>query len=78
MRTSIITIPMRSKNQESRIKNQVILGIDPGIADTGYGVILKTGSRIKVLDYGSIKTKPRVPDEQPAAADQRAADGADQ
>jgi crossover junction endodeoxyribonuclease RuvC len=36
---------------------KVILGIDPGLADTGYGVILKENNDLKLLDYGSIKTK---------------------
>jgi crossover junction endodeoxyribonuclease RuvC len=36
----------------------VILGIDPGIADTGWGVIEKDGQgNLKCLGYGSIKTK---------------------
>jgi len=36
----------------------IILGIDPGIADTGFGIIKKIdGSRMACLDYGSIKTK---------------------
>lgn len=36
----------------------IILGIDPGIADTGYGVISEDNQdNIKCLDYGSIKTK---------------------
>ena len=35
---------------------KIILGIDPGIADTGYGVIKVEGSRLICLDYGSIKT----------------------
>jgi len=34
----------------------VILGIDPGIADTGYGIIKKEEGRLLCLDYGSIKT----------------------
>jgi len=37
---------------------KIILGIDPGIADTGYGVIKKEGSRVVCLDFGSVKTKP--------------------
>ena len=37
-------------------KNIIILGIDPGFADTGFGVIKKLGQKIEVLDYGSIKT----------------------
>ena len=36
----------------------IILGIDPGIADTGYGIIEKNqAGEFKCLDYGSIKTK---------------------
>jgi crossover junction endodeoxyribonuclease RuvC len=40
----------------------VILGIDPGIADTGYGLIEKgKGGKISCLAYGSIKTKAGLP-----------------
>ena len=36
----------------------IILGIDPGIADTGYGVIRKNqAGGLECLAYGSIKTK---------------------
>lgn len=35
---------------------KIILGIDPGIADTGYGVILVEGTKLSCLTYGSIKT----------------------
>lgn len=35
----------------------IILGIDPGLADTGYGVIRKEDSgKLVSLEYGSIKT----------------------
>ena len=37
-------------------KSIIIAGIDPGIADTGYGVIKCEGSKISCLEYGSIKT----------------------
>lgn len=36
---------------------KIILGIDPGIADTGFGVIEVTKENLKCLEYGSIKTK---------------------
>lgn len=36
--------------------SKIILGIDPGIADTGYGVIKEDGSSLQCLTYGSIKT----------------------
>ena len=42
--------------------NKIILGIDPGIADTGYGLIEKgVGGKIFPLTYGSIKTKAGLP-----------------
>jgi len=37
----------------------IILGIDPGIADTGYGLIKEENNKTCVLDYGSIKTKAK-------------------
>ncbi len=36
---------------------KIILGLDPGIADTGYGVIKEEGTKLSCLAYGSIKTK---------------------
>ncbi|MDD4902435.1 MAG: crossover junction endodeoxyribonuclease RuvC [Patescibacteria group bacterium] len=42
--------------------SKIILGIDPGIADTGYGLIEKhAGGKISSLAYGSIKTKAGAP-----------------
>jgi len=38
---------------------KIILGIDPGIADTGYGLIKEEGSHLTCLTYGSIKTSPK-------------------
>ena len=34
----------------------IILGIDPGIAIVGWGVLDYSGSKFKVIDYGSIQT----------------------
>jgi crossover junction endodeoxyribonuclease RuvC len=36
---------------------KIILGLDPGIADTGYGLISVAGTKVSGLAYGSIKTK---------------------
>lgn len=41
-----------------------VLGIDPGLADTGFGVIHKTANELKMIDYGSIKTKAGEPLEE--------------
>lgn len=37
-------------------KSKIILGVDPGIADTGWGVIKKNSSLLTILACGSIKT----------------------
>jgi crossover junction endodeoxyribonuclease RuvC len=42
----------------------VILGIDPGTAHTGYGVVLARGQRIAALDGGVIATAPEARLEQ--------------
>lgn len=41
----------------------IIIGIDPGTATTGYGVIKKTKKKLECLDYGIIKTCPKDPQE---------------
>lgn len=38
----------------------IILGIDPGYGLVGYGVIEKTSSKIKMLDYGAIDTPKNI------------------
>jgi crossover junction endodeoxyribonuclease RuvC len=38
----------------------IILGIDPGTAMLGFGVIERTGTRIRSIDYGVIKTPARL------------------
>ncbi len=37
-----------------------VLGIDPGTATTGYGVVREYKNRIHTLDYGCIYTKPKT------------------
>ena len=39
----------------------VILGIDPGLATVGYGVIEVNGDRRRMLQYGTINTKAGEP-----------------
>jgi len=38
-------------------KKKIVLGIDPGLADTGYGVISCQSGRLEMIAYGSIQTK---------------------
>jgi crossover junction endodeoxyribonuclease RuvC len=39
----------------------IVLGIDPGMADTGYGVVEGAGTRLRVLADGVVRTRPGVP-----------------
>lgn len=39
----------------------IVLGIDPGTADTGFGVIESRGSRLRALGHGVIRTRAGVP-----------------
>ena len=39
----------------------IVLGIDPGTAETGYGVIAVEGRRMRALDHGVVTTQARVP-----------------
>jgi crossover junction endodeoxyribonuclease RuvC len=42
----------------------IVLGIDPGTADTGYGLVRSSGSRLLALDHGVIQTRAGVALEQ--------------
>jgi crossover junction endodeoxyribonuclease RuvC len=37
-------------------KTMLVLGIDPGTATTGFGVVKAEGSRMQAVDYGIIST----------------------
>lgn len=43
---------------------RVILGIDPGLANTGWGVVRQLGSRLECVAFGSTATNADVPLEQ--------------
>jgi crossover junction endodeoxyribonuclease RuvC len=42
----------------------IVLGIDPGTASTGYGVVQSAGSRLRALAGGVIATRNGVPPER--------------
>ncbi len=42
----------------------VILGIDPGLAIVGWGVIEYKNSKVKTIGYGSIETPAHIPTEE--------------
>lgn len=42
-------------------QKKIILGIDPGVATTGFGIVEQIGSKLIYKDCGVIKTKPSIP-----------------
>lgn len=42
----------------------IVLGIDPGTAATGYGIVERSGSRLRAVDYGCLETLPTLPPAQ--------------
>jgi crossover junction endodeoxyribonuclease RuvC len=38
----------------------IVLGIDPGLASTGYGVVAQRGGRVVALDGGVLETAPAL------------------
>lgn len=36
----------------------IVLGIDPGTAALGYGIVERTGSRLRAVDHGCVVTSP--------------------
>ena len=41
--------------------NRVILGIDPGLANTGWGIVRQTGSRLECVAYGCVSSDAQLP-----------------
>src|SRR2546428_651344 len=44
-----------------RGRRVIILGIDPGTAALGYGVVERTGGRLRAIDHGCLVTSPDLP-----------------
>jgi crossover junction endodeoxyribonuclease RuvC len=52
------SIPTYQSRKVSRLsKNRIILGIDPGLASTGWGVLEEKNGKLNYIDHGVIKTK---------------------
>jgi crossover junction endodeoxyribonuclease RuvC len=51
---------MIKKSTHAPAKPLLILGIDPGLADTGFGLIEKNGQKLKFITCGTFKTKAKT------------------
>ena len=36
----------------------IVLGIDPGTAATGWGIVERDGNKLRLIDYGCFETVP--------------------
>jgi len=46
----------------------IVLGIDPGLANTGYGVVQRRSGRLVALDGGCVETRPEAAPERRLSA----------
>lgn len=54
--------PLKTVGYSGKVQDkQIILGIDPGLATTGYGAILHSNSNISCLGYGQITSPSKQP-----------------
>ena len=52
-------------HERTKVSEQtIILGVDPGLANCGWGVVALRGSRLAPLAYGCISTKAKEPEPQ--------------
>ena len=50
-----------SANRPVRINEALILGIDPGLRVTGYGLIAQSGNDVEAVDFGCFTVDPKLP-----------------
>jgi crossover junction endodeoxyribonuclease RuvC len=50
-----------AKQKQTEIESRRIIGIDPGLASTGWGILDSVNGKIKYLDHGVILTKADTP-----------------
>ncbi len=60
-RPSIRTWRCRPEEGAVSVEPRVVLGIDPGLATTGYGVLSASVGRVSLLDAGVIRSKRSLP-----------------
>ena len=61
---SFETLPGSVSNTDTKIQSKKIrriLGIDPGLANTGFGVIDYYNGRYRMVSYGCVSTKAESP-----------------
>jgi crossover junction endodeoxyribonuclease RuvC len=55
----VATRPGRGRNSSAEEEKLIVLGFDPGTANTGWGVVERRGSRLGALGHGCIVTSAK-------------------
>jgi crossover junction endodeoxyribonuclease RuvC len=56
--------PREASGAARRIcEHMIVLGVDPGIANTGYGIVSGSGSRLETVQFGVVHTRAEFPAE---------------
>jgi crossover junction endodeoxyribonuclease RuvC len=51
----------RRKSEAAASNCRLVLGIDPGTAITGYGLVAQEGDALRLVECGTVQTSPRSP-----------------
>lgn len=54
-------ISMREQREQPQKQPRVIIGVDPGLASTGWGVLESSNGRLRCIAHGCIQTGPEQP-----------------
>src|SRR4051794_25545549 len=68
MRPLLFPSTTRHPEGEQESLGMIVIGIDPGAANTGFGVVRTVNERLVALDGGVIETEPAMPAAERLAA----------
>jgi crossover junction endodeoxyribonuclease RuvC len=60
----LAAVQRRRPGTDAESIQMIVIGIDPGAANTGFGVVRTAGERLVALDGGVIETPPSMPAEE--------------
>ena len=55
------SIPISAFRTDSRLNKRILIGVDPGLASTGWGVLESSDGRLRYIAHGCIETGPEKP-----------------
>ena len=52
--------PTSTFRTDSRLNKRILIGVDPGLASTGWGVLESSDGRLRYIAHGCIETGPEI------------------